>query len=196
LGKYVVAVAMASTVGPIYTTLAIVALPQVTRQPDAAAGGRESVRYFQLGVLVGGPLLLLAALLMPWLLPLLFGDQYPGAVLPAQILMIAALSQGTDIVLSNCLRGLGRPGLPAIGEGAGVLVTVVLLFVLLPLLGAVGAALTSLLAYTATAGAQMVFVTRAAGLPWRAWWTPKWRELLPDLVPAGIRRRLAGNSRG
>lgn len=195
LGKYVVAVAMASTVGPLYTTLAIVALPQVTRQGDAAAGGRESIRYFQLGVLAGGPLLVLAVLLMPWLLPLLFGDQYPGAVLPAQILMLASLGQGMNVLLGNCLRGLGRPGLPALAEGAGIVVTVGLLLLLLPLLGAVGAALVSLLAYTAAALMQMLFVTRAAGLPARAWWTPKWRELLPDLSPAGIRRRLAGSEK-
>jgi O-antigen/teichoic acid export membrane protein len=193
LGKYVVAVAMSSTVAPLYTTLAIVALPQVTRHNEAEAGGRESVRYFQLGVLAGVPVMIVAALAMPWLLPLLFGSQYPGAVLPAQILMLATLSQGMNVILGNCLRGLGRPGLPAIAEGIGVVVTVALLWLVLPVLGAVGAALTSLLAYSAAAATQVLFVTRAGGLPWRAWWMPEWQKLLPDFSLAGLRRRLAGN---
>jgi O-antigen/teichoic acid export membrane protein len=191
LGNYVVAVAMSSTIGPIYTTLAIVALPRVTHQPDSHSGGLEGTRYFKLGVLAGIPLAIVGLLAMRWLLPLLFGDQYAGAVLPAQILMVAAISQGLNIVLGNSLRGLGRPGLPAIAESIGVIVTVTLLLVTLPIWGVVGAAATSLLAYSAVMLAQMVFINRYADLPWRAWWLSNWRDLLPNVSLAGIRRRPA-----
>lgn len=193
LGKYVVAVAMASTIGPLYTTLAIVALPRVTRQVELLAGGQESVRYFQLGILAGIPVAVFGALAMPWLLPLLFGDQYPGAVLPAQILMVAAVSQGINAVLGNCLRGLGRPGLPAIAEGIGVILTVGLLLLLLPIMGAVGAAITSLAAYTAVMGAEVLFVSYTTGLAWRVWLRPNWHELVPAVTMVGIRRKPAGN---
>ena len=44
-------------------------------------------------------------------------------------------------------RGLGYPGMGAWAEGAGLIVTLVLLFALLPLWGAVGAAIASLSSY-------------------------------------------------
>lgn len=193
LGKYVVAVSMASIMGPLYMALAIVALPRVTHQANPYAGGLESARYVQLGALAGIPIAVLGVLGMSWLLPLLFGDQYPGAVLPAQILMVASVSQGMNLVLGNSLRGLGRPGLPAIAEGLGVIITVALLLLLLPVFGSVGAAVTSLIAYSAVMLVEMTLINRHAQLPWRVWWTIDWRGLAPVAALAAIRRRPAGD---
>lgn len=193
LGKYVVAVSMASMMGPLYMALGIVALPRIAHQANARTGGLESVRYFQLGILMGLPLVAFGVWAMPWLLPLLFGDQYPGAVLPAQILMVASISQGSILVLNNGLLGLGRPGLPAIAEGLGVIITVALLLLLLPVLGSVGAAITSLIVYSTVMVIEIVFTRYQAQLPWSVWWTINWRGLAPALALPTKRRRPTGD---
>jgi O-antigen/teichoic acid export membrane protein len=56
------------------------------------------------------------------------------------------------------MRAIGRPGVPAIAEGIGLVATVALLLLLLPALGIVGAAIASLAAYSVVAGAYVVMI--------------------------------------
>ncbi len=84
----------------------------------------------------------------PWLLDLLFGSDFADAAEPAWILLAAGLPFAGAEILKQTLNGIGRPGLPAIGQAAALLVTVPGLLVLLPMIGIVGAALVSLVAYT------------------------------------------------
>ena len=181
LGLYVVAVAVSGVFSPLYTALAVVVLPRVTRADSLVAGGRQAVRHVQLGIIIGFPLTVVGVMVMPWLLPLLFGRDYGRAIVPAQVLLVAAIFQGTNIVLGNSLLGLGHPGKTAVAEGAGLVVTIGLLLALLPSLGGLGAAIASLSAYALVMLMQTAFVRRAAGLAWRDFWVVHWRDFLPDI---------------
>jgi Na+-driven multidrug efflux pump len=57
---------------------------------------------------------------------------------------------GLNYVISNALRASGRPGAPAIGEAAGVVVTVSVLPFALIHWGILGAAVVSGLSYSLT----------------------------------------------
>src|SRR5262249_38652466 len=95
---------------------------------------------------------------------LVFGKHYGPAVSSAQILMFAGLFQGLNAVLGNSLRGRGRPSLPAVAEGAGAVLTVLLLYILLPRLGIVGAAIASVAAYLTVTLLEFGFVARMSGV--------------------------------
>lgn len=166
LGLYVVAVALSGMLNPLYSGLAIVVLPRVTQASSRLAGGKEAVRHLQLVFLGGIPLTMTLCIIMPWLLPLLFGHPYQLALCPAQVLLVGALFQGGVIVLGNSLRGLGYPGKTAISEGIGLLTTVILLFTLLPIWGILGAAVASLVAYGMVALVQTGFLVRVSGIKW------------------------------
>jgi O-antigen/teichoic acid export membrane protein len=170
LGLYVVAVAVSSLVNPVYAAVAVVVLPRVTRASSRLLGGKEAIRHLQYIFLGGVPLTVALCIATPWLLPLLFGDDYQLSILPAQILLVAAFFQGCVITLGNSLRGLGCPEKPAISEGIGLLITIVLLYTLLPIWGILGAAVASLTAYGAVALAQMSFLARESGIRWSDLW--------------------------
>lgn len=167
LGFYVIAVSFSSLLMPLFSALAIVTIPRVTQAPNLKAGGLQIVHSLQLGFGVGLPVMVLGIFTASWLIPLIFGGQYISSVLLGQVLLIAVISQGSNIVLGNGLRGLGHPGKTAISEGVGLVVTIVLLACMLPRLGALGAALASLIAYSFVMCIQIFFVCRAAALTWR-----------------------------
>jgi O-antigen/teichoic acid export membrane protein len=90
------------------------------------------------------------------LLPVIYGEAFRSAVLPAQILLVGLAGEGASGVVSGFLYGDGRPGLNSLGIGAGVVVTVVLDLLLIPHHGAVGAATASSAAYLTTAGVLLL----------------------------------------
>ena len=75
------------------------------------------------------------------IVPLLFGQVFNGAVLPARILLIGLAAEGVGGVVTAFLFGRGRPGLNSLAAGAGVVVTLIMDVILIPRYGAVGAAI-------------------------------------------------------
>lgn len=163
LGLYAVAVALASGTGPLFSAGAIVTIPHVLSAADAGAGRRQVVRFVKLTALVGVPLVAAGVFATPWVLPWLFGRAFAGAVVSAQILLVAGLFQGWNAILGNGLRALGRSSAPAVAETAGLAIKVGFLVVLLPLLGIRGAALASLVAYAGVAILQMATLATGSG---------------------------------
>lgn len=166
LGLYVVAVAASGIANPLYNAVSIVVLPRVTRSANRLIGGYEAIRHMKIVFLTGIPVTVLLSILMPWILPVLFGNEYRSSIVPAQVLLAAAFFQGCVIILGNCLRGLECPGRTAISEGVGLLLTIILLLALLPVLGILGAAIASLAAYLTVACMQFFFIINASGTRW------------------------------
>jgi O-antigen/teichoic acid export membrane protein len=109
-----------------------------TRALFGPAAGLNAVAVVPLGLLAG------------LLLPLVYGDDFSGAVAPAWILLLGLLGEGVAGLVTAYLFGIGRPGLNSLAIGAGVVVTVIGDLVLIPPYGAIGAALASALAYLTT----------------------------------------------
>ncbi|HAJ35401.1 MAG TPA: hypothetical protein DCL15_06875 [Chloroflexi bacterium] len=179
LGIYAVAVSMSTTIGPIYNAVALVTFSRVAQQPSPAMAGWITQRYAHITVGIGTPIALVMLVLMPQLLPSLFGAAFLPAVLPAQVLIVAAVIQGIGATIGNGLRGAGLPGKAALAEANGLLLTVALLFLLLPSLGAMGAAITSLLSYVVVVFVEIWFMVRFASLSWVSWLQPDWGVIFP-----------------
>ena len=162
LGLYVVAVALGSVITPLYGALTLVASTAVLRAPTKQEGAKRATRHMMFAVLLSVPAICALVLLVPSLLSLLFGSSFAPAATMARILLAASLFQGVNQISGGVLRSLGQPGRHAFSELAGVAVTIVLLIELLPRLGAMGAAVTSLVAYAAVSGLQVFFVYQAA----------------------------------
>jgi len=146
LGLYAVAVTVA---------LGVCFVPQAAGIVTAAAGSNASpegaraviARAYRLSLLW---LLLVCALLylfVPFIMTGVFGAQFAGAVLACRVLLPGMVALGLTQVLYEGARALGDPAIPSYAEGFAIIVTLVSLYVLLPRVGFVGAAIASSLAY-------------------------------------------------
>ncbi|MGK5110420.1 oligosaccharide flippase family protein [Geodermatophilus sp. CPCC 205506] len=146
LGQYAVAVSLSLLVMPLVVSFGNVAFPQIARRGGSDATVRQAVRGAFAVALAGVAVVVVCA---PVVVPLLFGPGFGGVPLLLLALAPGAAFFVVNQVLGDLLRGLGRPGLVARSECAGVLVTVVGLVVLVPRLGTMGAAVTSSVTYIA-----------------------------------------------
>jgi O-antigen/teichoic acid export membrane protein len=143
LGLYAVAVSVAGIGGWLTGGVNAALLPRVAQGQEHLAAQAARVTLAIVGIAN-----LMFAMIIPLLLPTLFGSRFAGAIPMVWILLVAAVPNHGAHVLSAALTGAGRPGLPAAAEIVGLLVTVPTLLVLLGPLGGIGAAIASLVAYT------------------------------------------------
>jgi O-antigen/teichoic acid export membrane protein len=147
--------------------------------------GAVTARLIREALLVGGALALLAALLSPVLVPIVYGAEFSDAVLPLAILApgIVALACGR-IAMADLLRRNMLERMAAISVSVAIL-NVGLNLVLIPPFGAVGAATASLTSYSALAVLAIAFDRRASGFAARAL-VPRRADVV-DLVRAWSR---------
>jgi len=147
LGLYVVAVNASSLVSLVSTAVRMVSVPSIAQLEGS--GARMSLvgstfREYWIVSLFGT---LVLAILLPYALPVFFGSPFSPAVAPAEVLLVASFALGAKDVLSGAAQALGDPWLGSRAELVSLPVTVVLLFVLIPRDGIMGAAISSLAAY-------------------------------------------------
>jgi len=99
------------------------------------------------------------------LLPLVYGNDFRGAVVPAWILLAGLVGEGVAGLVGAYLYGVNRPGLNSLAIGVGVLLTIVGDVLLIPRYGAVGAALASAVAYVTTVGTLLACFAAAGSGP-------------------------------
>jgi O-antigen/teichoic acid export membrane protein len=160
LGQYVVAAAVGNGMGPWFSALAVIVL-QHTARSEGTSAIAAAERQVKLGASVAIPMVLLLCPALPWLLPFVFGTEFRAAVLPAQVLLVAAVFQGMNAVLGNGLRGLGRPKSPMFAQAAGLLVSAALLAALLRPFRGLGAAISAVCASGMVLALQWWMLNRA-----------------------------------
>jgi O-antigen/teichoic acid export membrane protein len=149
LGQYAVAVSFASALIPLAAGFAITLLPRVAGV-EAAIGCAEIRQTVWRNLRISLPAALIAMGAAPWFLPWIFGDAFQAASRLSQLLIPAAGLIGMNYIMSEGLRGLGRPAAASRAEALGLVATVFGLIASVPRYGAWGAAWTSLASYTVT----------------------------------------------
>jgi O-antigen/teichoic acid export membrane protein len=151
LGRYAIAVTLTLVPIPFVSAVGNVAFPRLAARQEVTA----AIRRLQ-WLAVAGSAGLAAAMLVPlalaasWVIPLVFGPGYAGAVPLLWILTPGAVFLACAQVTGDILRGRRRPILVAWAEGTAAVFTVVLLVALLPVVGVYGAAIASTVAYGAS----------------------------------------------
>lgn len=147
LGLYVVAVSTSQLLLAPSQALQLVALPKIAAEVDQAKQQNLLRSIFQgywIAVLFATPVL---GVLLYWAIPIIYGTEFRAAVWPAEVLVVGSLLMGAKEVLTTGTRALGQPWLSSKAELVAVVATVVLLALLLPRIGIMGAAITSVVAY-------------------------------------------------
>ena len=149
LGLYAVAVSITSLALPVVAAIGYVVFPRIAerRGDSTVILQRQAVRA---SLILSAGLMIVIAALTPWALPTLFGRAYAQAVPLVWVLCVGGVFLASGQVIGDLLRGRGQPLLVAVAQVVGMICTVVLLLALLPLLGALGAAIASTVAYVTT----------------------------------------------
>ena len=163
LGLYVVAVTWSTIMSPILTAVGMVLFPQVASMGSQRAQIEMVAMVSRLSAGVSVLLALALGLVTPLGLPLLFGEDFRPAVLPAMILVGAGAIANVNQVLEEGARGLGYPVFALRAEVGGLVATVVGLWFLLQPLGIIGAAIASVLGYTTVTALLLWQLRRSLG---------------------------------
>lgn len=147
LGYYVVAVTLTGGLTFLPIALANIAFSRAAQQHEILAAALVR-RSLLLTAIIFGMVCIGSYLLLPWLLVLLFGRAFAPSIIAARILMPGIFMLGMAQVLYSGANALGRPGVPSFGEGTGLIITAIGLFLAVPHYGYIGAAWVSTIAYT------------------------------------------------
>jgi O-antigen/teichoic acid export membrane protein len=163
LGRYAVAVSLSLVSGPAVSAIGNVAFPWLASQRHVS----EENRRLQLLAVLGSAGLATAVLLplavaSYWLVPLVFGATYRGAVPLLWVLTPGAIFLVCGQVAGDLLRGMNRPIVVAWAEGLAVIFTIGLLLALLPVMGVYAAALASTVAYAVAFGVMLGYLLQPA----------------------------------
>ena len=147
LGLYVVAVSSASVSQVFSQAVQMVSTPSITQRESASerAFVLEGVfrRYWLLSFLMSAAI----GALLPVAIPLVFGISFKDAIWPAEVLLVGTFFLGAQTVLAGGAQALGNPWLGSKAHLGALVVTLALLYLLLPALGIMGAAIATAAAY-------------------------------------------------
>jgi O-antigen/teichoic acid export membrane protein len=165
LGVYAIASRYAELLRLPSLAFNYVLYPEFARDGGRAAA-RKAVRMIPRVGWIPAAAAIPLALSAAFVIRLLFGREFDGAVVPAAILLLGLSGGGVGAIVTAFLYGQGRPGLNSIAMGAGLAATVVLDLLLIPPFGIVGAAVASCVAYLITTAVLIAFfssVSRSRG---------------------------------
>lgn len=158
LGIYVVAVAIAELVLVFNNAVRDVYFAEESRAPDMAriAQAARVSTIITFGLAVG------AAVVSMWGIPLLFGDEFAAAIVPTWILLAAIVLGNPGSLAGAGLSAYGRPDLRSWSLLVALAANVAAVVLLVPALGAVGAAWATAVGNVIAAGLNLVWVRRVS----------------------------------
>jgi O-antigen/teichoic acid export membrane protein len=163
LGLYSVAVTVAELPQQVAEAIRSVAFAESNHRADMAIIARAARLLLFLISGIGLGLGLAASAL----LPLLFGESFAGALPMMWVLLVGTVSLAGASVIGSGLVAINRQGRQALAQVSGLVLAMCGLFVLVPLLGGLGAAILTAVAYTIIFGLMLLFFRRETGIPVR-----------------------------
>jgi O-antigen/teichoic acid export membrane protein len=167
LGVYAVSVNASETLLYLPGAVATAFIPSLART-EPAGRSEHTLRVFRLTGLLTIATIVVAAVLGPLLIPLAFGEDFRGSVVPFLLLLPGALGFAALRVFSGALVASGLPGRSSLGPAVALAAGVVLDLALIPPFGAEGAAAAATVAFLAGGAAAAAAYGRVEGFPARA----------------------------
>jgi O-antigen/teichoic acid export membrane protein len=165
IGLYSVAINVASIIGTLTNTIAILVMPVAAR--DRSKSARAVIKTMHATLLIGVSIAIPLAILAEPALGLVYGADFEAAATAMRILLVAEVVHAMETVLWSGLLAANRPLLSSVAAGPGVIFTVVgLVLVLGGGGGIVAAALVSTVVYSLVFVISAVLYKRVAGIGW------------------------------
>ena len=185
LGLYAVAVSIGSIAWIVTGGISPPLLARISAGEIALAP-----RALRTVLVVLAAVTIVVAALTPVVLRVLFGPEFTDATHAAWILLAAGLPAAGSEILTQTLNGAGRPGMAAFGQGVALAITIPGLLILLPIIGIIGAALISLVAYSVNFLIVLIATMRICRMSARELLVPTRADLawMVELVRSRLKR--------
>ncbi len=167
LGIYAVAVNASEALLYLPAATATALLP-IAARADPHVQVEQALRAFRSTVLVTTGLVLVAAVLGPLLLPVLFGSAYDASVEPFLLLLPGAFGFAATAIFSSALMASSSPGRSSLGPFVSLVVGIGLDLLLIPRFGASGAAAAASVAFLAGGYVALVMFRSKHPFGWRS----------------------------
>lgn len=186
LAYYAVAVNVAEL-----ASVLIFAIRDVSFRLESAVADIRRTLIMARVALVGSGLIVvpLACSAFLWI-PFVFGGAYAASVLPTVLLLLSAFINAPGSIAGSALSGRGMPQIRSYSVLAAAVVNVLLVIVLAPSMGAMGASLATLVAATLASTLCIVALSRMTGTKWVDYFAVGRSEL--KLIAAQARRVVVG----
>ena len=185
VGVYSLAVSLTTLGWVLPNALHTVLFPRTASVAAAADAGEIAptdaddaiTRASRHSVILMLPTAIVLTLLLVVGVPLLYGDGFEDTVTLGLLLLPGVLALGFGKVLTAATTGRGYPRYALLTVAIVAPITLVLYFVLVPVMGATGAALSSTFSYALTTLLSLIFLQRVTGIGLRALAVPTRSDL-------------------
>ena len=191
LGVYAVAVNASEVLLYLPSTTALALLPAVSRS-DPGARSELVLRGFRSAALITLAGMIVALLLGPTLLPVVFGAEFDASVTPFLLLLPGALGFVAMAVFSSGLAASALPGRSSLGPVVSLVLGLTTALLLIPAYGASGAAAASSIAFLAGGAVSAALYRRSAPFDWSLLVLPRRGDLDVLLALARPLRKRSG----
>ncbi|MBE9029540.1 oligosaccharide flippase family protein [filamentous cyanobacterium LEGE 11480] len=143
MGIYTIALSLSRMLSILHSSTISVLFPKTSAKPVAevvAIVGKSA----RVSTFLTGMTALLVGLFGGEILILLYGDRFVGAVPIFRILLLQVVLSGLTWVLAQTFMSVGKPEIPMLLQGIGLLINVVMMVVLIPQFSLVGASISLL----------------------------------------------------
>ncbi|RMF60945.1 MAG: hypothetical protein D6748_02885 [Calditrichaeota bacterium] len=161
VGWYYIAVLIAERLLYLTHASSTVLLPAASFSNEQQQKTPTIIRINLIIVLLGA---ILIALVSPWLIPILFSEQYSHSVLPLLFLLPGIVGITIPKILSADFASRGIPQYNLITSSVNFLVNLLLNLLLIPRIGIAGAAISSSFSYLVAAMIALKLYSRIRGL--------------------------------
>jgi O-antigen/teichoic acid export membrane protein len=162
VGIYLVGVQLSQSIWFLANAVAAVLIPRLTAADEGEAARmtplmcRNTLFVSALGALA-------IAVIAPWVLTPIFGQDFAGSLKPLLWLLPGTVALSGSKILASYIFSQGRPGLNSLITIGSLAVTVVADFALIPPYGVTGAAFASTLAYATHFGLALLVYRSLSG---------------------------------
>ena len=167
VGIFSVGVALSEAVWLFGGSIALNVFSRVANQSRAGEGHDLVFRMGRLSFMVTAAALLIMVCIPPSLYAMVFGVDFARTGEILRILSPGILCFSLHTVISHYFSATGRYGILAFSAFIGFLLCLLLSFLLIPLMGMHGAAMSSSLAYILATLVQTRIFLRESGKPWK-----------------------------
>ena len=166
LGIYTVAISVAGFTGIFANAVRTIMLPSIIGRKSFQEKITETLNFFKKYWFFSIFFHAIFALILPFLIPFVFGNTYSESIIICQILIVGSFFVNAKTVLSGGVLGMGFPEILSYVEAIGMIISIILSILLIRINGLIGISIAiSLASFCQFLG--LVIFTHKKGIPYK-----------------------------
>lgn len=163
VGLYSLAVQIAEQLWQIPLAIGIIVFSRTAGKENPSEMTAKTLSLTRVSMALSVLLSILIVIVAPWIIPPVFGQKFIPSILLLQVILPGIVIMVMFRILSGQLAGMGKPQLSIYVFGPALILNVLLNFWLIPLHGALGAAIATNISYAFGAIGYWIIFARQTG---------------------------------